>query len=175
MKRILLTFLSLGLVAVFGSASEIYVSSNASDSGDGTKNNPYVSLSTAIENANSDDVIYLTTGTYIPSILENQRKSTFSILNKNLTIIGGYNVDFSEIEGKSLLSGDINGDDIYDEITGILTANYEDNCTRVMTINKNATVILQNLILQGGYADMTDAKLDTGGAMYIGSPVTMKN
>lgn len=156
-------------------AADIYVSATATDGGDGTKSAPLKSLSSAIETAVDNDVIYLSVGRYLPELQEEARKSTFKISGKSLSIIGGYNESFSDVVGQSILTADVNGDDVYEETTGILLANYEDNCTRVMTVASNSNVTLKNLFMQGGYADMTDSKLDTGGGMYIGSPVNMEN
>ena len=175
MNRIFLSAMTLALASTAASAADIYVSESASESGDGTILNPLKSLCAAIERAQNGDVIHLTSGKYLPDLLDNPRKSTFKITEKELTIIGGYNNDYTAISGKSTLSADINGDDIYDESTGILLSNFEDNCTRVMTVTSNANVTLRNLILRGGYADMTDSKLDTGGGMYIGATVIMED
>lgn len=174
MKKVLLIMSGLAF-ASYAFGADIYVSSTPTEDGDGSKMKPYNSLSVAIEAAQSGDVIYLTTGKYLPDLLDNPRKSTFKIVEKQLSIIGGYDASFSIVEGKSLLSADVNGDDVYDAESGMLLSNFEDNCTRVMTVATNANVVLKNLILQGGYADMTDSKLDTGGGMYIGATVTMEN
>lgn len=156
------------------SAATLYVDAAAAADGDGSKASPFNSLSTAIEQAVDNDVINLASGTYVPALLEEPRKSTFKISGKVLTIVGGYDSKFENIEGKSVLSADVNGDDVYDE-SGLLIANFEDNCTRVMTVNSAANVTLKNLVLKGGYADLNEFKLDTGGAMYIGADVTMEN
>lgn len=170
---------TLALLPVFmfnAQAADYYVSAKAQENGEGTKEVPFKSLSHAIETAATDDVIYLTEGSYLPDIPEeDSRKATFKIDGKVLTIIGGYNEGFTQVTGRSLLTADVNGDDRYDEATGLLVENYADNCTRVMTVTKNGGATLKNLTLQGGYADMTSDKLDTGGGMYIGGPVTMDN
>jgi predicted outer membrane repeat protein len=73
------------------------------------------------------------------------------------------------------LSGDVNGDDEYDETTGQLTAGYEDNRYRVVRVFSEATgVSIENVTIQGGYANTNG--YDTGGGMMIqGNSVTLKN
>lgn len=161
--------------AVCASAADIYVDSSASADGDGSIGAPYKSLSVAIGAAQSEDVIKIAVGLYVPDANDNPKDHIFKILEKTLVLEGGYNSDFSAITGYSTLSGDVNGDDVYDELTGILKENYEDNCDRVLTIATNANVTLKNLIIKGGNADDATNKLDTGGGMYIGSPVVLEN
>lgn len=173
MKNHLLSIcLMLSAPAMF--AGNIYVDAKAGDNGDGSKAAPFNSLSTAIATAQPGDEILMTQGRYLPEKLEDVRRSTFKLASE-ISIVGGYNSDFSAVVGKSLLSADFDGNDVYDEATGLLLSGYEENATRVITVPSGSKVTLKNLILQGGYADMTDAKLDTGGGMYIGSPVTMEN
>lgn len=120
-------------------------------------------------------MIKIAEGVCVPDYNEAAIDFSFRIVEKTLTLQGGYDNSFSSIIGFTTLSGDVNGDDVYDESTGILTDNYIDNCDRVMTIATDANITLKNLIIKGGNADNSDKKLDTGGGMYIGATVVMEN
>lgn len=157
-------------------AGVIYVNSSTTEAGDGSAKAPFNSLSAAIAAAAAEgDEIRLAQGVYLPEKLEAPRNSTFKIAEKSVTIIGGYNSDFSAVTGVSTLSADFDRNDVYDPVTGILTSGFEENATRVMTVTSTGSVVLKNLVLKGGYADLTDQKLDTGGGMYIGGPTVMEN
>lgn len=83
----LVMVMSLLPTAVFAvdeqpAGSEIYVDANNTSDGDGTKDNPYKDVATAVNNAKSGDTIQLAAGTYT---LYNKNAN---VENKNLTFVG---------------------------------------------------------------------------------------
>lgn len=155
------------------SATNVYINAAVPQSGSGTKDAPFKTLNEALNVAEEGDVIYMTSGTYLPVLNESDaRKSTFEI-KKGITIKGGYDEGFSVADGITVLSGDLNGDDVYDE-NGRITGGFEDNCYRVVrTMGEAGDVIIENITIKGGYAN--GEGYNTGGGMMIqGKSVTLK-
>lgn len=155
------------------SATNVYINAAVPQSGDGTKDSPFKTLNEALNVAEEGDVIYMASGTYLPALNENDaRKSTFEI-TKGIIIKGGYNESFSIANGTTVLSGDLNGDDVYDE-NGRITGGFEDNCYRVVrTMGEAGDVTIENVTIKGGYAN--GEGYNTGGGMMIqGKSVTLK-
>lgn len=75
-----------------------YVSPEAADGGDGSINAPFNKLQDAIDASERGDTLLVAKGTYAPA-------PTFKI-ERSLTLIGGYNDDFTAVEGVSVLKGD---------------------------------------------------------------------
>lgn len=73
----------------------IYVNCGATQKGDGSHNNPYRSISEAVKHAELDDTIKVTSGIYHESLNP----------GCSLTVIGGYNAVFGEIDGLSVIDG----------------------------------------------------------------------
>ncbi|GAB6012928.1 T9SS type A sorting domain-containing protein [Viscerimonas tarda] len=137
--------------------------------GNGTIQSPYKTIEQALSAVKEGDTIRITSGKYIPS------ETSFEI-KKGVVIIGGYDEAFANTTPETtVLSGDFNGDDEYDEDSGILIAGYEDNRYRVVRVASEATnVTIENVKIQGGYANANGN--DTGGGMMIqGNSVTLKN
>lgn len=109
-----------------------HVDANAADGGDGSLAAPFNDLQDAIDASGRGDTLLVAKGTYYPSFKPSGKntKETFNI-TRSLTLIGGYNSDFSAIDGRSVLSGDLDGDkapsdaDIYNIVTGAKTAALE--------------------------------------------------
>ncbi|MDR2087070.1 MAG: T9SS type A sorting domain-containing protein [Dysgonamonadaceae bacterium] len=136
--------------------------------GDGTKEHPFKTIEQALAVAGEGDTIRITSGKYIPS-------ATSFDIKKGVVIIGGYDETFINTTPETtLLSGDVEGNDVYDETTGQLMAGYEDNRYRVVRVWSDAThVTIENIKIQGGYAATNG--YDTGGGMMIqGNSVTLK-
>ena len=81
--------LALGWSLLAG-AKDLYVRTGSS--GDGTKGSPYGDVDDALRSAFSGDVIHVAEGTYFGAA----NGGTFIISKANLTLVGGYNKDFSE-------------------------------------------------------------------------------
>lgn len=122
-----------------------------------------------INNANIGDTILVEAGKLtIPGI----GKTATVKVNKSLTIIGGYNSDFSEVIGRTELSGDINENDIYDNYS---ISNTSDNVSHIITVNQGCALELKNFELHGGNAPQGGATAQ-GGAIYSnGNMVHLNN
>jgi L-ascorbate metabolism protein UlaG (beta-lactamase superfamily) len=168
----------------------IYVDDDATGANDGTSwENAYTFLQEALADANSTKKpveIRVAQGTYRPNegliaIPEfDWRMTTFQLIN-SVTLKGGYagfgqpDTDARDVElYETILSGDLNGDDIQVADSGDLLGEptRAENSYRVLTGNRvDATAVLDGFIITGGSAD-GPFPYDSGGGMYnyISSP-----
>ena len=148
-----------------------YVDINAADGGDGSKSAPFRNIQEAVDATCNGDTIYVAQGHY--SVTESEllkgRSATLNIPH-SLDIFGGYDSAFKEVTGRTVLSGDINGND---EIAdGVLTGN-EENAYRVVTVQKYCALTLCNFEIVGGNAN---GSVTTGaGIAGLGSPLILDN
>ena len=148
-----------------------YVDINAADGGDGSKSAPFRNIQEAVDATCNGDTIYVAQGHY--SVTESEllkgRSATLNIPH-SLDIFGGYDSAFKEVTGRTVLSGDINGND---EIAdGVLTGN-EENTYRVVTVQKYCALTLCNFEIVGGNAN---GSVTTGaGIAGLGSPLILNN
>ena len=148
-----------------------YVDINAADGGDGSKSAPFRNSQEAVDATCNGDTIYVAQGHY--SVTESEllkgRSATLNIPH-SLDIFGGYDSAFKEVTGRTVLSGDINGND---EIAdGVLTGN-EENAYRVVTVQKYCALTLCNFEIVGGNAN---GSVTTGaGIAGLGSPLILNN
>lgn len=148
-----------------------YVDINAADGGDGSKSAPFRNIQEAVDATCNGDTIYVAQGHY--SVTESEllkgRRATLNIPH-SLDIFGGYDSAFKEVTGRTVLSGDINGND---EIAdGVLTGN-EENAYRVVTVQKYCALTLCNFEIVGGNAN---GSVTTGaGIAGLGSPLILNN
>lgn len=148
-----------------------YVDINAADGGDGSKSAPFRNIQEAVDATCNGDTIYVAQGHY--SVTESEllkgRSATLNIPH-SLDIFGGYDSAFKEVTGRTVLSGDINGND---EIAdGVLTGN-EENAYRVVTVQKYCALTLCNFEIVGGNAN---GSVTTGaGIAELGSPLILNN
>jgi len=87
-KSILLLFLLIFSISLF--AKDIYV--KVGSSGDGIKSSPYGTVDDALRDAHSGDVIHVSRGTYFGA----GGSGLFVIDKPSITLVGGYNDDFSK-------------------------------------------------------------------------------
>lgn len=148
-----------------------YVDINAADGGDGSKSTPFRNIQEAVDATCNGDTIYVAQGHY--SVTESEllkgRSATLNIPH-SLDIFGGYDSAFKEVTGRTVLSGDINGND---EIAdGVLTGN-EENAYRVVTVQKYCALTLCDFEIVGGNAN---GSVTTGaGIAGLGSPLILNN
>ena len=144
---------------------------NAAEGGDGSKSAPFRNIQEAVDATCNGDTIYVAQGHY--SVTESEllkgRSATLNIPH-SLDIFGGYDSAFKEVTGRTVLSGDINGND---EIAdGVLTGN-EENAYRVVTVQKYCALTLCNFEIVGGNAN---GSVTTGaGIAGLGSPLILNN
>lgn len=157
----------------YNTKSRIYVSTSGSDAGDGSMAAPLRSIQKAVDIANSQDTICLTQGTFFAGDPATMTRATSIALAHSVTFIGGYNADFSSIEGKTILSGDYLQNDIYSEEGALISGN-TDNSQWLISVPTPYRIVLQNMILQGAYCDGSNAS--TGAAISaLGSGVELSN
>ena len=148
-----------------------YVDINAADGGNGSKSAPFRNIQEAVDATCNGDTIYVAQGHY--SVTESEllkgRSATLNIPH-SLDIFGGYDSAFKEVTGRTVLSGDINGND--DIADGVLTGN-EENAYRVVTVQKYCALTLCNFEIVGGNAN---GSVTTGaGIAGLGSPLILNN
>ena len=79
----------------------LHVDATAATSGDGSIAAPYKTISEALNNAFAGDEILVTADTYKEQLT----------LNSSVVLKGGYDSTFTTVTGKTILDGDVNGDD----------------------------------------------------------------
>jgi len=176
MKKLILLGICL-LLAIPSQAGIIYVDANASGANTGSSwADAYQYLGYALDNASSGDDIHVAQGIYRPSegyvaVPDfNWRTTTFQLKN-GVTLKGSY-AGFDEPDPnardvkvyKTILSGDLNGDDV---------GNLEDhsraeNSYHVVTaIGANETTLLDGFTITGGNANGSTADNRRGGGLHI--------
>lgn len=132
----------------------IHVNQSVASSGDGSIGLPYTTIDEALSVAKIRDTLKVATGTYIPNLkAEDPRTSCFSP-QTSVVMIGGYNSGFSEIIGKTTITGDVNNDDD--------NGNFTDNLYQLIRIPQCYNLTLKNFILEHAYAE----GLLNGAALY---------
>jgi hypothetical protein len=130
----------------------IYVSTSGNDANDGlSPSKPVRTLVKAMEIANAMDkasnvVIKVSSGVYTPGSGLSSSGSGFVINRPNIVISGGWNSDFSSVEGKSELDGN-------------------NSLRHVVMIRGVTNVKLENLVIRRGNAN--NYPNDKGGGIYV--------
>ena len=158
--------------------AQVYVKSDATGNSDGTSwDNAYESVDKALANITSGE-IWVAAGTYKPGGATPDLNSTFAIA-ENLALYGGFNGTETErmqrdpATNETILSGDINGDDIQNDFT----VNKSDNVLHVVVVESSLTnVVVDGFSIIGGHT-LDDSMLDidqrAGGGIYAESPVVI--
>ncbi len=132
----------------------------AGGDGNGTKENPFNDLQKAVNaTTQAGDTILVKEGKLT---IAGSGKNATLMVTKTLTIIGGYNNDFSEVTGRTEINGDLNGDDVYDNFT---LSNTSDNLYRLITVNSTCGLEIANFNLHGANAPLTSSS-GQGAAIY---------
>ncbi len=187
--RLYLLFFALCLAGAVTAQGKIYyVSPKAQGTGDGLSWTNAMTLESALTAAKAGDQIWLQGFEQITNT--NQlyiAPATGFTLKSGVQLYGGFkgdeaNIDDRETLGKpyqlkyrSVLSGDIDGNDIVDNTNLIYPANTKrtDNATHVLSLdmdpssgsnNNTWPTVVNGLTIAGGHADGTDEK---GGGIYI--------
>lgn len=153
--------------------AQIYVRAGATGKADGTSwQNAYPLLQNALAAAAEGETLHLGAGTYFTD--PNQVDTTLSfIVDRNMILLGGFAGTGANPDERdptthlTILSGDLNGDDL----AGDLDTNRTDNAVHVLKIASAVTnaAMLDGLIIQGGVADM-EADSTGGGILMVGTP-----
>lgn len=144
----------------------IYVKADAVGANDGTSwANAYASLTAALAAASSGKAIWIAQGTYKPSTT-GDRTQSFT-LKDGVPIYGGFvGVPGETVAArdwqahKTILSGDLNGDD------GADFANNGENSYHVLSAGISVPVALNGLHVRGGNANGTGTGQGMGGGLY---------
>ncbi len=169
--------LAFGMLA-FSMNAQVYVKSDASGNSDGTSwANAYESVEKALANAASGE-IWIAAGTYNPGGITPDNLSVFAI-NSNIAMYGGFNGTETILSQRdpatnvTILSGDLNDDDIIDEFT----TNKGDNTVHVIAVGAGLMdVIVDGFSIKGGHTSDDNTMDDYfwhGGGIYAESPVSV--
>jgi predicted outer membrane repeat protein len=177
---ILILFLNISSIY----AATIYVNASATGSNNGTSwTDAYTSFQTALDNAVSDDQIWVAKGTYKPSTEvggTGDRFKTFQMKN-GVEIYGGFagtetsidqRTEFNDGEtNETILSGDLNGNDDFDVSNGgYLDGTGDDNCYHVFYhpsgTNLDNSAILDGFTITGGNANAASPPDNQGGGIF---------
>ncbi len=156
--------------------AQVYVNAAATGTNDGSSwANAYVDLQDALDNAASGSEVWVAAGTYSPG---GAVTDFFNVGMPGQAIYGGFagtetmlsQRDF--VANKTILSGDVNEDDVADDFS----ANRTDNNYHVMWITDtvtNSTIIDGFNIEHGNTVGATGAGNDrrSGGILCYGSPI----
>lgn len=177
MKNFLLLFLLMAFYSNSLSAQTIYVNAAASGNNDGSSwENAYTNLQTALDNAGEAD-LWIAAGTYSTATVGSDATAVFSVTS-SANLYGGFAGTESSLEDRNIasnptiLSGDINGDDI----AGNFETNREDNSFHVMNVDSDGSspVTIDGLTFMGGQtSDDGDAPFQNraGGGIFGLTPV----
>ncbi|MFK7772706.1 MAG: right-handed parallel beta-helix repeat-containing protein, partial [Saprospiraceae bacterium] len=123
MKTFFLQIIFLALITNLTNA-QIFVNTSAIGNNNGTSwQDAFNDLSEAIDSSNVNDEIWVAAGTYIPknpSLWPDTIKRTF-YLHQDVSLYGGFNGTETTLDQRdpatnvTILSGDVNGDDVVDD------------------------------------------------------------
>lgn len=176
---LLLFTLAIPVASLF--TQVVYVKHDAAGSNDGSSwQNAYTKLEDALANTSAGQ-IWVAAGTYNPGGTTPDSASVFAVKN-SLALYGGFAGTENSLNQRNpvanvtILSGDINGDDISENFT----ANKTDNTRHVVYVDSllSAPVTIDGFSIIGGHTSdfaSTAAYFRTGGGVFALSPVTVAN
>jgi len=135
------------------------------------------SVTVALIGSRADDEIWVAAGRYTPVPPGGNRTSSF-VMKPGVNVYGGFagnETDLSERDWQThitVLSGDLNGNDIYDQDHPASLSSLADNSFHVVGGASNA--ILDGFIISGGIALSSPPHHQGGGMVNAGSP-TLRN
>lgn len=143
----------------FVAQHRVYVDPQGGD-GDGTIDNPMNDLQKAVDAiVYPGDTIFVKAGKLT---VAGKGKTATVKISKTVTILGGYNDDFTRVVGMTEMDGDLNGDDVYDNFA---IRNTSDNLYRLITLSNSSALELSNFDLHGANAPQTSS-MGQGAAVY---------
>ncbi|MCB9273409.1 MAG: T9SS type A sorting domain-containing protein [Lewinellaceae bacterium] len=151
-------------------AGRIYVKSDATGANTGFSwDDAFVNLQDALAEAVEGDEIWVAAGTYTPDGPGGAADATF-LIDKNIQLLGGFAGNETDAGARdpmanlTILSGDLNGDDVSDDFA----TNRGDNVMHVITITNavgNETLI-DGFTVSSGHAGGDAAPASFGGGIY---------
>ncbi|WP_198517120.1 InlB B-repeat-containing protein [Tenacibaculum sp. SZ-18] len=167
----------LFLFTCFLVKAQIYVDKDATGSNDGTSwGNAYTSLQDALANDSTGDEIWIAEGNYIPGT---NRTDSFILNQTSLKLYGGFNGTESLLSErnitlhKTILDGDVNGDDTGINYFGV---NRSDNILNIVKV-QSTNCTIDGVTIANGHADDTSSSdRQEGSAVLIDADnMTIKN
>lgn len=159
----------------FSLSGPIYVNDDATGANDGsTWEDAYTDLQDALAAAEEGGELWVAEGVYRPAGAGGSRSASF-VLDKNLKLYGGFAGTESSLEERgdpadflTMLSGDLNGNDVEDN----LTMNRTDNVLTVLTVGENVTdeAVIDGFTISGGHANgggENESARKSGGGLYV--------
>lgn len=152
---------------------------NATGTNNGSSwENAFTDLQNALSASEENDQIWIAAGTYYPGQTSASRSTSF-LVNKGVEIYGGFQgseVNLSERnieEHPTILSGDLNQDDVIDDFK----ANRTDNVWSVMKVKTPHIPIIDGINFEGGHADGNDELVEasSGGGLFLYAPASIRN
>ncbi|WP_147676232.1 T9SS type A sorting domain-containing protein [Algibacter pacificus] len=145
----------------------IYVDVNATGANDGSSwTDAYTTIQDALAVASTNSRLWVAKGTYKPSA-----QNTPLEINATISIYGGFNGTETELSDRdvtkittdnaTIITGDMNGDDI----DGDFTSNKSDNADRLILVNA-VGITLDGLVLQNIYDNTSNANNQDNGVIY---------
>lgn len=131
-----------------------HVAPDGNDNADGSASAPFATLVKAIAAASSGDEIRLSAGTYRQS----------AVIDKSITITGGYDSSFEDISGISVIDGDVNGDDV--------DGKYTDNLSNLLSVPQYYNLTLRNIELRNCISSSTN---DESAVYFAGNTLRIMN
>lgn len=174
MKKLFTAFLFLSLTAPSLFADTIYVDWMAMGLNSGESwMDAFSDLQNALATAQPGDTIIVAQGTYKPGT---DPAATF-LISHDLVLIGGYSsggTDYDPAMYETILSGDLNGDDVDDQAG----AEKVDNVMTVVTVSTvgAGAVVIDGFTIRNGFADGTTANESNywGGGIYATSNLVLR-
>ena len=163
-------------------AQVVYVKQDATGSNDGSSwQNAYTKLETALANTTSGE-IWVAAGTYKPEGGTATDSTSALAVHSSFSLYGGFAGTESSLDQRNpvvnvtILSGDINGDDVSENFT----ANKSDNTRHVVYVDSllSDPVTIDGFSIIGGHTgnfESTPAYFRSGGGIYALSPVAVAN
>ena len=147
--------------------NRLYVKGDATGANNGASwIDAFTGLQDALAAATEGDIIWVAEGFYRPDGPGGSADASF-VLDKNVKLYGGFAGTEERLEDRgnpadfpTLLSGDLNGDDVEDN----LTMNRTDNVWTVVTVSENITeaAVIDGFTISGGHANGSGANEDPG-------------
>ena len=133
-----------------------YVSASAGEGGLGTAGSPFGTLQQALDLSADGDTVRVAAGTYYPTYTTTDRNpyTTFNVTH-SVTIEGGYDEDFTAVTGRSVFSGDLDGDGVAGD----------GDAAHVFTVAPGAAMELSDALVTGGFSKGTN-----GAGIYCRGP-----